>query len=61
MQSYVLGGDVRIGMEDTTQMSLTELVKSNAELVEKAKWHLERLGAPVAGPASGQSRLSQKA
>ncbi|MBZ9775018.1 3-keto-5-aminohexanoate cleavage protein [Mesorhizobium sp. CO1-1-8] len=61
MQSYLLGGHVRIGMEDTIRMSRTKLVKSNAELVEKAKWLLEGLGATVASPASARSQLGLNA
>ncbi|NGO53716.1 3-keto-5-aminohexanoate cleavage protein [Allomesorhizobium camelthorni] len=57
LQSYLLGGHVRIGMEDTVRMSRTELVKSNAELVEKAKWLLESVGATVASPEWARSKL----
>ena len=58
LQSYLLGGHVRIGMEDTVRMSRTQLVKSNAELVEKAKWLLEGLGATIASASSARSQLS---
>jgi uncharacterized protein (DUF849 family) len=61
LQSYLLGGHVRIGMEDTIKWSKTRLVKSNAELVERAKWYIESLGGSVssAGAARAQLGLAQ--
>lgn len=58
MQSYLLGGHVRIGMEDVIRYSKTELVQSNAELVEKARWLLEMLGAEIATPGEVRESLS---
>ncbi|MEI9415301.1 3-keto-5-aminohexanoate cleavage protein [Mesorhizobium sp. Cs1321R2N1] len=56
-QSFVLGGHVRIGMEDTVRMSKTELVKSNAELVEKASRLVSLLGGVVATAGSARKSL----
>jgi uncharacterized protein (DUF849 family) len=53
-QAYVLGGHVRIGMEDTIKLSRTELVKSNAELVERAASIVRLLGGTVA--SGGRAR-----
>lgn len=53
-QSFVLGGHVRIGMEDTIKLSKTQLVTSNAELVERAVRVLELLGGTVA--TAGEAR-----
>jgi len=48
VQSYLLGGHVRIGMEDTVKIDKNTLVSSNAELVTKARWLLEKLGGEIA-------------
>lgn len=57
VQSFLLDGHVRIGMEDTIRLSRTELAQSNAQLVERARWMLEKLGAVVASPASARAQL----
>lgn len=57
LQSYLLGGHVRIGMEDTIRWSRTELVKSNAELVDRAKWYVESLGGSVASAGEARAEL----
>jgi uncharacterized protein (DUF849 family) len=57
MQSFLLDGHVRIGMEDTIRVSKTELAQSNAQLVEKARWLLEKLGAVIASPSSARAQL----
>lgn len=57
LQSYLLGGHVRIGMEDTIRLSKTELVKSNAQLVEKARWYIESLGGAVASAGMARAIL----
>lgn len=46
-QSYILGGNVRIGMEDTVHIGKGKLTSGNAELVEKARWVLESLGGEL--------------
>jgi len=57
MQAWLLGGNVRIGMEDVIRHSRTELVKSNAELVERARWLIESMGATVASCAMARDQL----
>jgi uncharacterized protein (DUF849 family) len=47
-QSWLLGGHVRIGMEDTVYLSKGELAPSNAALVRKARDLLKGLGATPA-------------
>jgi uncharacterized protein (DUF849 family) len=47
-QSWLLGGHVRIGMEDTVYLSKGELAPSNAALVRKARNLLMSLGAAPA-------------
>ena len=47
-QTWLLGGNVRVGLEDNIYLSKGVLAKSNAELVAKARRILEDLGATVA-------------
>lgn len=47
-QAYLLGGHVRIGMEDTVHISRGELCRGNAQLVEKAVGIVETLGGTLA-------------
>src|SRR6202040_3609349 len=49
-QSWLLGGHVRVGMEDNLYLSKGALAKSNAELVAHAAHILKDLGAAVATP-----------
>jgi uncharacterized protein (DUF849 family) len=46
-QSYLLGGMVRIGMEDTVNVAKGQLTKGNGELVEKARQIVELLGGEI--------------
>jgi uncharacterized protein (DUF849 family) len=50
MQSALLGGHVRVGMEDNVFISKGQFAKSNAELVTKARRMLADLGAEIATP-----------
>lgn len=47
-QSWLLGGHVRIGMEDTIQLERGILAKGNGPLVEKARRIIESLGGRLA-------------
>jgi len=57
-QAWLLGGNVRIGMEDTVRLSQDRKCRSNAELVEKARWIVENLGGTLATADEARSRLS---
>jgi len=46
-QSYLLGGHVRIGMEDCIYLERGRLAQSNAELVVKARQIVEALGGSL--------------
>src|ERR1700753_707920 len=50
-QAYLLGGHVRVGMEDNLYISKGVLVETNAELVSHAVNILHSLGAASAEPA----------
>ena len=54
MQSALLGGHVRVGMEDNVFISKGRFAASNAELVGKARRMLADLGANVASPAEAR-------
>jgi uncharacterized protein (DUF849 family) len=56
-QSYLLGGNLRIGMEDTVHYAKGRLALSNAELVEKARWLVEKLGGELATASEARARL----
>lgn len=47
-QSYLLGGQVRVGFEDNIYISKGQLAPNNAALVERAKNIIENLGAEIA-------------
>jgi uncharacterized protein (DUF849 family) len=54
-QSYLLGGHVRIGLEDTIYIDRGELATSNAQLVAKARRIVEDLGGALATPAEARA------
>ena len=54
-QSWLLGGNVRVGMEDTVFISKGELVQSNGQLVRAAREVLRSLGVEPATPAEARA------
>lgn len=56
-QSFLLGGHVRIGMEDTVYLSKGRLAFSNAELVAKARLIVEQLGGELATSEEAREML----
>ncbi len=55
--SQLLGGQVRVGMEDNIYIRRGQLTRDNAELVEKAVQLLDLLGAEPATPAEAKAML----
>jgi 3-keto-5-aminohexanoate cleavage enzyme len=53
--SILLGGHVRVGMEDNPYLSPGVLAKSNAELVEKIVRIARELGREIASPAEARA------
>jgi 3-dehydrocarnitine:acetyl-CoA trimethylamine transferase len=53
-QAFLLGGHVRIGMEDTAYIGKGEHCRSNAQLVEKAARIVGELGGELATPAEAR-------
>jgi uncharacterized protein (DUF849 family) len=56
-QSWLLGGNVRVGMEDTVYIAKGELVSSNGELVRRAREILQALGVSPATAAQARVTL----
>ncbi|MGN6097317.1 MAG: 3-keto-5-aminohexanoate cleavage protein [Bosea sp. (in: a-proteobacteria)] len=57
-QAILLGGHVRVGLEDNLYLSKGALAPSNAALVEKAVDIIHALGRPVATASEARSILS---
>ncbi|MFI4959892.1 MAG: 3-keto-5-aminohexanoate cleavage protein [Hyphomicrobiales bacterium] len=60
-QTVLLGGHVRVGLEDNLYLEKGKLTPSNAALVEKAAKIIEILGDHVATPADARQMLGLRA
>jgi uncharacterized protein (DUF849 family) len=58
--SAVMGGNVRVGLEDSLWLGRGTLAKSNAEQVAKAKRIVEEVGLQVATPNEAREMLKLK-
>ncbi|MFO1284195.1 MAG: 3-keto-5-aminohexanoate cleavage protein [Burkholderiales bacterium] len=56
----IVGGNVRVGMEDSLYLGKGELAKSNAEAVARIRTTLESLGMEIATPDEARARLGLK-
>jgi len=56
-QSWLLGGHVRVGMEDNLHVRKGQLCENNAELVEKAVGIIDQLGGEIASPQEARQIL----
>ena len=59
-QAAVMGGNVRVGLEDSLWLGRGQLAKSNAEQVSKVRRILEELGFTVASPDDARQMLKLK-
>ncbi len=59
-QSALLGGNLRVGLEDSLFIGKGELATSNAQQVRKIRGIVEALGLEVATPAEARARLALK-
>lgn len=59
-QSAMLGGNLRVGLEDSLYIGPKKLATSNAEQVQKIRSIIENLGLTVATPAEARERLALK-
>lgn len=55
-QTFLLGGNVRIGLEDTIYIDKGQMARSNAELVTKARRIVEDLGGQLATSQQARQR-----
>ena len=60
-QAWLLGGHVRVGLEDNIYLERGVLAKSNAELVAKARRIVEDLGGQVASAGEVRAMLGLEA
>jgi len=58
--SAILGGHVRVGLEDSLMISRGTLAKTNAEQVSKIRRIVEELGRTIATPAEARDMLHLK-
>ena len=56
-QTILLGGHVRVGLEDNLYLEKGKLAPSNAALVEKATKIIDMLGDHIATPAEARKIL----
>ena len=59
-QAALLGGNLRVGLEDSLYIGPGELAVSNAQQVEKIRSIVENLGRRVATPDEARERLALK-
>jgi uncharacterized protein (DUF849 family) len=60
MQAAMMGGNVRVGLEDSLFIGRGKLAISNAEQVRKIRTIIEELGLEIATPAEARGMLSLK-
>lgn len=56
-QAWLLGGHVRVGMEDNLYIRKGQLCRDNAHLVEKAANIIDQLGGEIATPEEAREML----
>lgn len=59
-QAAMMGGNVRVGLEDSLYIGKGQLARSNAEQVAKIRRIVEELGLEVATPAEAREMLALK-
>ena len=59
-QSVVMGGNVRVGLEDSLWLGKGQLARSNAEQVSKIRRIMEELGLEIATPDDARQILKLK-
>ncbi len=59
-QCAMLGGNVRVGLEDSLYIGKGQLARSNADQVRKIRTILEQLGLEIATPDEARHMLKLK-
>ena len=60
MMALIMGGHIRVGMEDNIYLDKGIMAKTNAELVERVIRIVEAYGRPIASPAEARIILGLK-
>ena len=60
MQAVLLGGNVRVGLEDSLWLGKGRLAESNAQQVRKIRHLIEELGGEIASPDEARQMLALK-
>jgi len=56
----IMGGNVRVGLEDSLYLGKGQLAKTNAEQVARIRSILENLSLEIASPAEARTMLALK-
>ncbi len=59
-QAVAMGGNIRVGLEDSLWLGAGKMAKSNAEQVTRARQIIEGLGLEIATPADARQMLQLK-
>ena len=59
-QAAMMGGNVRVGLEDNLYIGAGQLARSNAEQVAKIRRIIEELGLAIATPDEAREILALK-
>ena len=59
-QAVMMGGNVRVGLEDSLLIGRGQLAESNAEQVRKVRRLIEELGYEIASPDDVREMLNLK-
>jgi len=57
MMALIMGGHIRVGMEDNIYLRRGVLAKTNAELVERVVRIVREYGSEIASPAEARAIL----
>ena len=60
VHNALIGGNVRVGLEDSLNLGAGELAKSNADQVRRIRGILDGLSLEVATPAEARQMLALK-
>ena len=60
MMALIMGGHIRVGMEDNIYLERGVMAKTNAELVERVVRIVSACGRPIASPAEARTILGLK-
>lgn len=59
-QAVIMGGNVRVGLEDSLTVGRGQMAKSNADQVRKIRRIIEDLGYEIATPDEARAKLNPR-